>query len=395
MLRELTLAGFKCFDEQRIPIRPLTLLSGVNASGKSSVIQALALLRQSVIDAEWSAHLVLDGSLLRLGTVADVIDKVRGGRTLDLGIAGDDWSVRWTFGDPRTRDTDAASMPLHRLVWRQNDGAHEFDGNEGGLFRALVPLRDAIQHRWVVMDLLKRIEHVGAERIGPREVYALGRAAFHESVGVQGERMPGALWWFGDEDIPEPLRHSGETRRTLRAQAGAWLEHFFPGVSFEVQKVPNANAVTMGFRTSNQTNFHRPQHVGYGITHVLPILIAGLRTTPQQVLLVENPEVHLHPAGQAQIGRFLARVAAAGRTVIVETHSDHVLNGIRRAVRDQSIASEDVAMLFFRERSLAAREGVAQVEVPRIDREGNLDRWPRGFFDQFDIDINYLAGLGD
>ena len=391
MLRELTLAGFKCFEDQTIPIRALTLLSGVNASGKSSVIQALALLRQSVIDAEWSSQLVLDGSLVRLGTVADVIDKVHGGRTLDLGIAGEDWSVRWTFGDPQTRETDAASMPLHRVSWKQNNGVHVFDGATTGI-RALVPQTDQLQHHLLVMELLKTIEHVGAERIGPREVYALGRAAFHSSVGVQGERMPGALWLFGDAEVPEPLRHPTETRRTLRAQSAAWLEHFFPGVTFEVQKVPNLNAVTMGFRTSNLTNFHRPQHVGYGITHVLPILIAGLRTQPNQVLLVENPEVHLHPAGQAQIGRFLAQVAAAGRTVLVETHSDHVLNGIRRAVRDGSIPHDDVSMLFFRERALAKRDDVAQVETPRIDREGNLDHWPHGFFDQFDIDINYLVG---
>ncbi len=394
MLRELTLDGFKCFDEQRIPVGRLTLLTGVNASGKSSVIQALALLRQSVLDAEWSPQLVLDGSLIRLGTAADVVNKIRGGRTLGLGIAGDGWSVRWTFGDPRVRETDAASMPLHELVWTQNDGALAFDG-AGGAFRMLVPQRASLQHGLLVMDLLSSIEHVGAERIGPREVYALGRAAFHRTVGVQGERMPGVLWLFGDDEVPEPLRHPSESRRNLRAQAGAWLDHFFPGVTLDVQKVPNANAVTMGFRTSNETNFHRPQHVGYGITHVLPILIAGLTSRPQQVLLIENPEVHLHPAGQSQIGRFLARIAAAGRTVIVETHSDHVLNGVRRAVREQLVSHEDVSMLFFRERALAAREGAAQVEVPRIDAEGNIDRWPRGFFDQFDNDINALVGLGD
>lgn len=394
MLRELTLDGFKCFDEQRIPIHALTLLTGVNASGKTSVIQALALLRQSVLEAEWSPQLVLDGSLIRLGTTADVVNKVRGGRTLDLGIAGEDWSVRWTFGDPKVRETDAASMPLHQLVWKQNDGTHTFDGREGGLFRMLVPQRASLIEHQLVMDMLSSIEHVSAERIGPREVYTLGRAAFHSTVGVQGERMPGVLWLFGDDEVPEPLRHPSETRRNLRAQAGAWLEHFFPGVTFDVQKVPNANAVTMGFRTNNQTNFHRPQHVGYGITHVLPILIAGLTSRPKQVLLIENPEVHLHPAGQSQIGRFLARIAAAGRTVIVETHSDHVLNGVRRAVRDQLVSHEDVSMLFFRERTLAAREGIAQVEVPRIDAEGNIDRWPRGFFDQFDDDLNALAGLG-
>ena len=108
--------------------------------------------------------------------------------------------------------------------------------------------------------------------------------------------------------------------------------------------------------------------------------------------MIENPEVHLHPAGQAAMGEFLAEVAAAGVQVILETHSDHVLNGIRRAVKKGVLAPDDAALHFFRLQQDDEQEGAVLVESPILDRDGNVDMWPEGFFDQFDKDMNYFAG---
>jgi predicted ATPase len=148
---------------------------------------------------------------------------------------------------------------------------------------------------------------------------------------------------------------------------------------------------TLGLRTSAAGEFHRPVHVGFGLTQVLPIIVAALTRKQQDLLLIENPEVHLHPAGQARMGRFLSQVAAAGVQVMIETHSDHVLNGIRRSVKDHIIGTDKVLIHFFRDRD---QEG-DQVVSPVVDQAGNLDAWPGGFFDQFDKDMNYFAGWGE
>ena len=101
-------------------------------------------------------------------------------------------------------------------------------------------------------------------------------------------------------------------------------------------------------RTSNAVDFHSPVHTGFGLTQVLPIVVAALSADEGDILLVENPEVHLHPAGQALMGQFLAKVALAGVQVIVETHSDHILNGVRVAVASkQLLGANDVAIHFF------------------------------------------------
>ncbi len=127
------------------------------------------------------------------------------------------------------------------------------------------------------------------------------------------------------------------------------------------------------------------------MTQVLPIVVAALSVQPGNLLLVENPEVHLHPAGQSKIGEFLARVAAAGIQVVIETHSDHVLNGIRRAVKMKTLSCDKVALHFFRPRSENLNDKTPQVQTPEIFADGNIDFWPKGFFDQFDVDMDYFA----
>ena len=115
-----------------------------------------------------------------------------------------------------------------------------------------------------------------------------------------------------------------------------------------------------------------------------------LKSLGANLILIENPEVHLHPAGQALMGQFLAEVSAAGVQIVLETHSDHILNGIRRSVKSKKVQHEGVAIYFFR--SYSDERG--QVQSPQIDADGNLDDWPEDFFDQFDKDMDFFAGWG-
>jgi predicted ATPase len=101
------------------------------------------------------------------------------------------------------------------------------------------------------------------------------------------------------------------------------------------------------------------------------------------MLLVENPEAHLHPAGQSKLGRFLARVAGSGVQVVMETHSDHVLNGARLAVaNDRTLRARDMLVHYF---------GESQTSVISVNEKGELDHWPMGFFDQIENDLGGLA----
>jgi predicted ATPase len=163
------------------------------------------------------------------------------------------------------------------------------------------------------------------------------------------------------------------------------MQQFFPGCDLQVSPLEGVSAVSLRLRSNKRSEFQRPQNVGFGLTQLFPILVALLAAAPGDVLLIENPEVHLHPKAQQQIGFLLARVAASGVQILVETHSDHVINGIRLAVKGKTIQPQDVSVHFFNH-----SQSTSNPSSPVIDADGRFDCWPEGFFDQFDLALSEL-----
>lgn len=388
MLTRIDLKTFKCFADLALPLAPLTLLSGTNASGKSSILQALVLLHQTMREHEWSRRLMLNGTVLRLGTVLDVVDKVNGRRGFEIMLEHADVAHHWMFEGEKehlsfaltsvaisgceTVSADQVPITLLRhLLPTKGDGGMAAPDEGGGALP--------------VARMLRNLHYITAERVGPRETYPLVDPAIGAVVGPTGEFTAGLLHLKKEERVADTLFQLGETP-TLLGQVKLRMTQFFPGSDLQVTPVTGANAVSLGLRTSPETDFHRPMHVGFGLTQILPILVACLSAKPGDLILIENPEVHLHPYGQSMMGQFLADVAQAGVQVIMETHSDHVLNGVRRAVK-AGMKPENVAIYFLQPRQVDR----PQVISPRVDTMGNLDYWPDGFFDQFDKDMNHFA----
>ena len=380
MLTSLGISGFKCFDRVQLRLAPLTLLAGVNGAGKSSAIQALVLLHQTFACREWGRSLLLEGPELALGTVADVLNQVVGARTLrlDLESARSDTgteSVSWSF---EAADRRALAIGLCAVSL---DGVEQ---SLNGPIRWLLP--EALAAASLTVDVLRRLGWLTAERSGPREVYPLRDADGHTSVGHRGELAAGLLYWRETDEV-SPSLCVPEVPPTLFHQTRAQMQRIFAGCDFRVSAIEGASAVTLRFRTDPRSDFQRPQNVGFGLTQVFPIVVALLAARPGDLVLIENPEVHLHPAAQQQLGSLAARAAASGVQLVVETHSDHVLNGVRLAVKRGAIAPEAVAVHFF---GAGGPGGSVQPVSPSIDADGRLDQWPEGFFDQLDLALAEL-----
>ncbi len=406
MISQIDLVSFKCFDRLKLPLGPLTLLSGVNGSGKSSVLHSLVFLHQASVDTGYGSQsetgrIRLKGKDIDFGNVIDLLDRTTGQNRFEIGLDGDGVKCWWMFSG------DRSDMSLELKSVRINGEEYENPTFLSGLFPIGIAIRPP-QLRW----LLGNLTFISAGREGPRDLYPLEdknmghdpkyvyddierkseivdarNYTFLGRVGVRGENTASVLFQGSDELVKEGLRLPGHSPILLH-QVGAWMNRFFPGCALDVQRVPNRNYVTLGIRMSEKTDFLRPFHSGFGLTQVLPIVVAALSIPEENILLIENPEVHLHPAGQALMGQFLGEVAMSGIQVIVETHSDHVLNGIRRAVKSGRIPAEKVDLHFFR----ARHDGDPQVLSPMMDKNGNIDSWPDGFFDQFEKDISYFAG---
>jgi predicted ATPase len=392
MFTNLEIENFKCLGSFDHSLGALTLLTGLNAAGKSSVIQSLALLRQTAIDSEWSKALQLNGSSVQLGTMFDVIDRNSGGTGFKLSLETARWSTEWhTTSTDRKRDLIA---PFSRVQITCDGVVNAW--NEHDL--ASIPIRRLIPEPISQSDpelfgemqfKLSSICYIGAERIGPREVYLAQTPLTYPDVGAQGEKTPWCLEQFADSAVNPSLQLPG-VPNFVRLTVQSWMSQLFPGFQLEIKRVDAANLLTVGVRTSPGGDFFKPTNVGFGLTHVLPIITACVAATPGRLLIVENPETHLHPAGQSMIGSFLALAAAAGVQVIVETHSDHVLNGVRRTIRDQRLSPEEVRIYFFHAETGKGGETKAAVENVSVDSMGHLTGWPAGFFDQIEADLDYI-----
>ena len=332
----------------------MTVLAGGNSVGKSSVIQSLLLLRNSTEKNQTP----LNGDyLLNLGNSAQVLR--RGANDSKISVS-----------------YQAAADCIVSTEWTADIGRPE------------VFLRSTAQQHAADCGLTAdNFHYLHAERLGPRAMYDIGSR--DRNVGWQGENTVALLSNLiidtPEYNVPAVKQFHGTENPTLRNQTDAWMDYIIPGVNLQAERVQEINKAFV------QYNDHAPYNVGFGISYVLPIVVAGLIARSGEMLIVENPEAHLHPSGQSRIGRFLAHVANSGVQVITETHSEHVINGIRLAALNERINHEDVVINFF---SKSEKRG----EQPDTDSiflndKSDLEKWPAGFFDQQQRDLGEIFKL--
>ncbi len=366
MIQSIKLQNFKCFSNQRLDLGSLTLLSGLNGAGKSSLLQSLLLLRQSHQQGLLSeGRLSLNGDLVQIGTARDALHESAQEETIGFELTWDDsTSANWLFAYDAEADVLAArSAPVPESIFQ-----HQLFGDS--------------------------FQYVCAERVGPRTSLPTSDFAVrhHRQIGSRGELTAHFLAVYGSQRVAVESLRQPSVSPLLKDQAESWLGLVSPGTRLQVTPYTGLDLVQLEYSFvsgKDVSSPYRPTNVGFGITYALPILVAVLAAEPGALLLIENPEAHLHPRGQVAFGEFLALAAGAGIQLIVETHSDHVLNGIRLAAHHGKLSPEDVRIHFFAWRQ---EEGEARHEVisPRLDRRGRIDVWPDDFFDQWDKSLEEL-----
>ena len=370
MLRTIKLLHFKCFEVLDLDCTSLNLLCGLNGMGKSSVIQALLVLRQSFETGELlNGRLVLDGERIDLGTGLDVLFEEAENDVVGFVLQDDEM-------------TDPLAM-----VFNYSRQLNQWDGRPNEINEDTKYLPVVWQE---VPPLGGRLVYVDAERVGPRKLYPLsGVLARRGDFGVSGEYAWNYLNLHQDDLLPEddPRCIEGESRRLLDV-VNLWLQDVCPGAHLELEAVADADAVIAGFSFDRigdvRTSRYRATNVGFGLSYVLPVILA-LLSPPGTLCLVENPEAHLHPRGQTKLAELSARAASIGVQVFAETHSDHFIDGVRIAVRDGLIAPKNTAFHYFE------RDGnKAVVSSPQVDADGRLSHWPAGFFDQHEENLARL-----
>ncbi|MER9546122.1 DUF3696 domain-containing protein [Mesorhizobium sp. M0437] len=372
MIRALRLGNFKCFENEVVPLQRLTLLSGVNGAGKSSVVQAMLVLRQICLRGGFTGPQVsLSGDLVDLGRASDILFTSASEDMIWLEVEADKClhlRAAWLV-DVETGEASWANLSEAREAVREmaEQGVMLFSGGQFGAAH------------------VAGFNYLNAERYGPRKALPIevGRGRLFD-LGKNGEHVLDALLGHQDRIVlrtGDPRKLQNAPGERLRDQIEAWLAEISPGVQLSIVGVPDADLAVGSFSFGSEGALRspefRPTNVGFGLSYILPVLAALLAAPEGGLVIIENPEAHLHPRGQTLMGELCARAAAAGVQVIIETHSDHVLDGARLMVKNGVLSREDVVFHY-----LHLSGGRAVRRSPVIDDEGRLSEWPEGFFDQ-------------
>ena len=370
MIDKLTITNFKAFGSAEIRLAPYTLLSGLNSSGKSTVLQALALLRQSFDQGLLSLDdggFPLNGELTQLGTGQDVLHEdyvTPAGEQPQIGFQLSASNILNEWQGAYGREDDL--LPLTICSPAAEAGSAFTIFNEG-------------------------FQYLRADRINPAVTYPRSHemSVRRRFLGARGEYAIDFLRTYQDEAVTfEALLHGGPSPRLLD-QTEAWMSEICPGVRMQARAIEQTDLVRLGFQFSRKgqltSELHRPTNVGFGLTYALPIVLACLTARPGSMILLENPEAHVHPQGQSAMARLTCAAAAIGAQLVVETHSDHILNGVRLQVKRGALRPDDVALHYFRRED----DGI-RILSPAIGPDGMLSEWPEGFFDEWDRSLDQL-----
>jgi len=366
MITSIHLKQFKSHKITNIELNNITLLCGENGSGKSSLIQSLLLLRQSFQKNRLDKGLSLNKPLCYLGDGKDVIFTFAVNDKIQIALNHQDTSYEWLYDAKERLSSDFIPNQQNTNIY-SNDDLKE------------IPIFN------------NSFQYISAGRLAKYESddYAVESERQLSIEEGKAELTAHFLDYHKNENVIDGLLHPTQKEdKSLIAQATAWEQEICKGVKIHPQKVGNGYEIRYSFPTKiGRTYEFSTQNVGFGLSYALPVIVAILSSKPGSLIIIENPEAHLHPYGQAKIAELMSLAAQAGIQIIAETHSDHIINGVLVQNKKSVIDKENIKIWYFDRNEEQNASELTEIE---ITDKGRIKKAPPGFFDQIGKDLRVL-----
>ncbi len=385
MIQSLEIKNFKSIKSKYFPLRNLNVVLGMNGQGKSSFIQSLLLLRQSE-------------------KLSDGILKLNGGESglVNIGTTKD---ARYQYS--KENENVSFSIQFSSTDPYLMEFLYEIDAD---VFKQNMPL-DKKSDNYIEQHknqplFTNKFQYLNAQRIEPKSanIGSYSNVVEANDLGKYGQYTAHYIELRGNEEVVfDNILHSGSktfdevtkkefVNRTLINQINLWLGEISPGVNVRTTKVTSELILLeYVFKQPNfgNTNRFKPENVGFGISYALHVVTALLKAKSGDLLIIENPESHIHPRGQAELGKLISLVAQNDVQIIIETHSDHILNGVRVGVKENP-ALKDRTIMFYFKKEVTESEQYSKITNIEIDKNGTLSDYPKNLLDEWSNQLSKL-----
>lgn len=337
-MERISIRGFKCFDNVTLQLKSVNLLVGHNSIGKSTIIHAILSMKQNPKNP-------FSGRYINIGKINELYNEYTGSDEIAIEATNDDTLVGKVF----------------------------------------VQGLDGVVKEFKTLNT--NVVYCSAERIGVQDVYDKPL----DAIKI-GNRCEYAFAYLSEwsatpfKDETSNYVYEDNTKHTFGGQVDYWLERIL-GYTVIAEEIDQTELVRVLFRNNKMESRLRPKNVGTGVTYIAEIIIAAFSCKPGDMLIIENPEIHLHPSGQAEFVEFLSFISSLGIQIVLESHSDHIYNGLRRCIHQGLLSPEDVSVYFFKQN----KEGSSEPVYVKIDNEGKAIS-EDGMFDQIKKDLDVILG---
>lgn len=393
MITNISYNNFKCLDGKSFSFKKLNILSGYNGRGKSSVLQALLLLAQSARDDAGSlTKLHLKGNFVDLGDYYEILtDDKNSDVSFDITSDNDQFqSVKlgYTLSDEdfkvgKIRACEINGIDYFSKIGSLNDTESHAKGD------------DKILNKGVPSEfnkLLKSIHFISADRRGPVKYVERNEIPDDHKIDPKGENVINTIASYTDF-IPACMGLALDSSDVdLKYALSQWMMYIMDGGKVDVSGNTDENkkspVLSLNFNINDSARGYSSYNVGFGYSYILAIVLTALIAKTDSIVIIENPEAHLHGRAQSRLTELLSKLAARGVQVFVETHSEHIINGFRKEMlkNNCSLTNEDAAIYFF--------DADFSIVPLKVERNGRIPNWPHGFFDQETYDMAEIMRLG-
>jgi predicted ATPase len=405
LIQSLSLKDFKCFEQVDIDFGKITLLTGANSSGKSSLIYALLGIMQSKYFPQYFA---LNGELINMGSFDEVLRKKASKKEFEievhLGWSEDEkYYTKW-MPSPLTEQPKlielknrfyslkAVNSMENKAILEQRFLLEEKDKIDKNTEKIIsqndneiivqanthVNIEEVIERYESTVTFQDIIEdnsyfnYMGSFRLPPERTYY--RKTKAGKIGVSGEG-------YIDQIIEWEESDTEKFKQLVEIVSDLGLIH-----SIESNKMKGGR-FELNVKVNEDSNLASLTDVGFGISQFLPIIVADLQMNEDSCLAVSQPEIHLHPKIQATLGDYFCKqVNSTGKQYLVETHSEYLINRMRLLIVKGELKPEDVKLYYME------NDGTKTTTYPiELTTDGQIKNAPQGFFDTYEMDVMDIA----